>query len=71
MCDTWAATGECTKNAAFMVGDRTRPGSCLVSCRRCDLLQNTQPEAAAAQQEKADAAAAAHAHDRKMGTSRR
>jgi prolyl 4-hydroxylase len=66
MCDTWAATDECTKNAAFMVGDKMRPGNCLVSCRRCDLLENTQPELA-----QHEVAQAAHAHDRKMGATRR
>jgi hypothetical protein len=51
LCEVWAADGECTKNNVFMVGDKTRPGSCLVSCKRCDLVSgNPQPEVAAHQQ---------------------
>lgn len=39
-CSNWAATGECTKNADFMVGTKLRPGNCLLACDRCDLLAN-------------------------------
>jgi len=47
LCEVWAADGECTKNNVFMVGDKTRPGSCLVSCKRCDLVSGKpQPESA-------------------------
>jgi prolyl 4-hydroxylase len=38
-CGDWAATGECKTNAAFMVGDKRRPGVCILSCDRCDLAQ--------------------------------
>lgn len=38
-CPDWAKAGECTHNAAYMVGDRKFPGACLESCGRCDLLR--------------------------------
>jgi hypothetical protein len=31
-CRGWAASGECKKNAGFMVGDR---GQCRASCKAC------------------------------------
>lgn len=37
-CQGWAQGGECDRNSAFMVGTIDRPGSCLVSCGRCDLV---------------------------------
>ncbi|XRB16001.1 prolyl 4-hydroxylase [Pseudoscourfieldia marina] len=36
-CKMWAVSGECEKNPTFMVGDKERPGSCLWSCKRCDI----------------------------------
>lgn len=41
LCSEWAATGECEKNANYMIGSKLRPGNCLVSCHRCDLLEGT------------------------------
>ncbi|KAF5828965.1 hypothetical protein DUNSADRAFT_16745 [Dunaliella salina] len=40
MCKAWAETGECTSNPGYMVGDASKPGSCLLSCNRCDLGPN-------------------------------
>lgn len=37
-CPGWAETGECETNPVFMVGTADQPGSCLLSCRRCDLM---------------------------------
>ncbi|KAF6254960.1 hypothetical protein COO60DRAFT_261018 [Scenedesmus sp. NREL 46B-D3] len=37
-CSVWAESGECMANPGFMIGDKNRPGSCLASCGRCDLL---------------------------------
>lgn len=37
-CPIWAESGECEANPGYMVGDKRRPGDCLVSCSRCDLL---------------------------------
>lgn len=34
----WAESGECEVNPGFMIGTKTRPGDCLASCGRCDLL---------------------------------
>ena len=39
-CADWAATGECKKNADFMVGSKLKPGNCLLACDRCDILAN-------------------------------
>ena len=41
LCAVWAADGECDKNPDFMVGTKMRPGSCLLSCKRCELLEGT------------------------------
>lgn len=38
-CPGWAEGGECQSNAAFMVGGAGNPGSCLLSCGRCDLMR--------------------------------
>lgn len=37
-CSSWAESGECKKNAGYMVGTVGNPGACLASCSRCDLL---------------------------------
>lgn len=37
-CPGWAESGECDINPAFMVGNVGEPGSCLLSCGRCDLM---------------------------------
>ncbi len=37
-CSSWAESGECKKNAGYMVGTVGNPGTCLASCSRCDLL---------------------------------
>jgi hypothetical protein len=37
-CPVWAESGECEANPGYMVGNKNRPGDCLVSCARCDLL---------------------------------
>ncbi|XP_059632621.1 probable prolyl 4-hydroxylase 4 isoform X1 [Cornus florida] len=34
-CDRWAALGECTRNAEYMVGTPELPGYCRRSCRLC------------------------------------
>jgi len=39
-CSVWAESGECEKNAEFMVGTRESPGSCIGACGRCDLGPN-------------------------------
>ncbi|GAX73148.1 hypothetical protein CEUSTIGMA_g601.t1 [Chlamydomonas eustigma] len=40
LCDVWAASGECVRNAAFMVGTRARPGTCIQSCNKCEFLKS-------------------------------
>ena len=45
LCPEWAKSGECTRNPVFMVGNRARPGQCLLSCKRCDLVLHTGAEA--------------------------
>ncbi|KAG2489492.1 hypothetical protein HYH03_011945 [Edaphochlamys debaryana] len=44
MCENWAADGECERNAMFMIGTRARPGKCIASCKRCDLVSDTGAE---------------------------
>ena len=44
LCEDWAAAGECKRNVNYMVGDRARPGKCIKSCGRCDLVRNTGAE---------------------------
>ena len=39
-CEEWAALGECEKNPVYMIGTKLRPGNCLLSCNRCDLLED-------------------------------
>lgn len=39
-CLGWAESGECESNAGFMIGNKGRPGHCLLSCGRCDLMEN-------------------------------
>lgn len=34
-CSEWAASGECEKNPAYMVGNEKTPGYCLRSCKVC------------------------------------
>lgn len=46
MCSVWAAQGECTNNPAYMVGNSQRPGNCLLSCKRCDVLHSGKTEEA-------------------------
>lgn len=36
-CGQWALSGECESNQGYMVGRADNPGSCLLSCERCDL----------------------------------
>lgn len=45
MCPSWAAAGECERNPVFMIGTRARPGQCLASCERCDVITKTGAEA--------------------------
>ena len=45
LCPDWARAGECTRNEAFMVGSRARPGQCLLACGRCDLVMKSGGEA--------------------------
>lgn len=35
MCYEWAASGECLKNARYMVGDVENFGSCRLACGVC------------------------------------
>lgn len=44
LCETWADAGECERNPVYMVGSRARPGRCVVSCGRCDLVLETGAE---------------------------
>lgn len=44
LCPEWAEAGECTQNPTYMVGTRARPGKCLKSCRRCDLVLDSGAE---------------------------
>mmetsp|Transcript_26850 Transcript_26850/g.91660 ORF Transcript_26850/g.91660 Transcript_26850/m.91660 type:complete len:328 (-) Transcript_26850:309-1292(-) len=34
-CEAWARAGECSRNAAYMVGADGSDGQCLKSCRKC------------------------------------
>lgn len=34
-CDTWAAAGECVRNAAYMTGADGSQGDCLKACGKC------------------------------------
>lgn len=50
-CESWALSGECGKNEAWMVGEPDAPGHCLFACRRCDVwkahvAKHGQPPAA-------------------------
>ena len=40
-CADWAEQGKCETDADRMVGTKMRPGLCLMSCDRCDLLEGT------------------------------
>lgn len=44
LCYEWAESGECERNPTFMVGTRARPGKCVASCNRCDLMTDTGAE---------------------------
>lgn len=44
LCPEWAEAGECTQNPTYMVGTRARPGKCLKSCRRCELVLDSGAE---------------------------
>ncbi|GLI66473.1 hypothetical protein VaNZ11_010316 [Volvox africanus] len=55
MCPEWADSGECERNASFMVGTRARPGKCVASCKRCDLVVETGAEGTQDQWKKANA----------------
>jgi hypothetical protein len=41
-CPGWAEGGECDHNPGYMVGDDDEPGSCLLSCGRCDLMPRSR-----------------------------
>lgn len=45
-CDSWASTGECTNNVAFMIGSKHTPGKCMKSCNMCHLLKEWREEEA-------------------------
>ena len=45
LCPEWSRSGECKRNPVFMIGTRARPGQCLLSCGRCDLVVHTGAEA--------------------------
>ena len=34
-CEAWAGTGECDRNAKYMVGTPARPGKCRQACGAC------------------------------------
>lgn len=40
-CGELRDAGKCETDAARMVGTRLRPGECLMSCGRCDILADT------------------------------
>ncbi|KAI7835426.1 hypothetical protein COHA_010673 [Chlorella ohadii] len=41
-CPGWAEGGECQNNPGYMVGSADRPGACLLSCGRCDLMPSAR-----------------------------
>lgn len=45
LCPEWVAAGECERNNGYMVGSRGRPGKCIKSCNRCDIVSTTGAEA--------------------------
>lgn len=44
LCTEWATAGECERNPGYMIGSRARPGRCIQSCKRCDLVSDTGAE---------------------------
>jgi len=44
LCAMWADAGECERNPTYMVGSRARPGKCVLSCDRCDVVLDTGAE---------------------------
>jgi prolyl 4-hydroxylase len=61
-CESWASTGECENNVAYMIGSKQLPGKCLQSCKMCHLLKEWKGEEQQQQQQgqpDGDAAAAA------------
>ncbi|KAF5826531.1 hypothetical protein DUNSADRAFT_2819 [Dunaliella salina] len=48
LCEQWAASGECTKNADYMTGGGTGQGSCRRACKDCQpcALEDKQCRAA-------------------------
>jgi prolyl 4-hydroxylase len=51
LCPEWLAAGECERNNMYMVGTRGRPGKCIKSCNRCDVVSTTGAEARQPNQE--------------------
>jgi prolyl 4-hydroxylase len=49
-CDSWASTGECTNNVAYMIGSKYAPGHCLKACNMCHLLKEWKDGAGEQQQ---------------------
>jgi prolyl 4-hydroxylase len=43
-CGSWASTGECENNVAYMIGSKQMPGKCLKSCNMCHLLKEWKGE---------------------------
>ncbi len=39
MCSVWASSGECERNAAFMMGSPEASGACMLSCGKCKPCQ--------------------------------
>ena len=44
LCSEWVEAGECERNPTYMIGSRSRPGKCVASCKRCDLMTDTGAE---------------------------
>mmetsp|Transcript_23212 Transcript_23212/g.59286 ORF Transcript_23212/g.59286 Transcript_23212/m.59286 type:complete len:349 (-) Transcript_23212:555-1601(-) len=53
LCSEWAEAGECDRNPTFMVGSRGRPGKCISSCDRCDIVTDSGAERAQHQENEA------------------
>ncbi|WIA30952.1 hypothetical protein OEZ86_001000 [Tetradesmus obliquus] len=56
-CDSWASTGECTNNVAYMIGSKYAPGHCLKACGMCHLLKEWKGEGEGQQQQQGQAEA--------------
>ncbi|PSC72393.1 2-C-methyl-D-erythritol 4-phosphate chloroplastic [Micractinium conductrix] len=53
-CDSWAGSGECEGNVAFMIGTPSRPGHCIKACGKCALFYEYKGEEEALEEAAAD-----------------